>query len=398
MNLDVNTLHFCSAVSRSAYVIVFVVIILSQRQRSYLWQWMGAMGASMAGSFLMMNVPPDAMPPVPVAAIVYCLYATSLVLSWTGFRSFFGKPVNIGLSALLIAVPGLIYPTARFGGLSHRLSLASVMFACMVLAILALIEIFRGRIGSTRLWSQYIEIAAFGCYALILLLSVGMLIGTDMPVASAESARASMIVDQIVGVFVYFGYVAMAAELANRNLLLIAETDPLTGLQNRRGLREALPNALSRGKGWPSGILMADIDHFKSINDRYGHEGGDLVLAAFANRIRAALRASDQAARWGGEEFLAFLPATGSGELVDVAERLRAAVAAQPFAFADGSVAVTVSIGIATMEPGDHDFEAAVLRADAALYEAKVGGRNRVCFARRVNVSAPPVGGALLAW
>lgn len=380
MLLDLATLHFASAASRCAYVIVFLVMALSQRGQTYLWQWMGAMGASMAGSFIMMGVPPETLPSVPVTIVVYWLYSASLVLSWTGFRSFFGRPVNIGLGIFLCALPGFLYPAMLLAGLSNRLALAAVFACCLIVAVLAFYETVRRTAGTARLWSQYIEAVAFGFYGLVFVLSIGMLLGTDRPIASAESARASLILDQVTGVFVYFGYVAMAAERANRNLVRIAATDPLTGLYNRRGLQEALRHRYVPSGDMPAGLLIADIDHFKSINDRHGHESGDLVLIAFANRMRGVLRASDIITRWGGEEFLIVLPGVTRQELAVIAESLRASVAEQPFPLRAGSLAVTVSIGIATVNLGDGDFEQATQRADAALYVAKTGGRNRVCF------------------
>ncbi|MCJ2083854.1 GGDEF domain-containing protein [Methylobacterium sp. J-090] len=382
MLLDLATLHFASAASRCAYVIVFLVMALSQRGQTFLWHWMGAMGASMAGSFMMMGVPPETLPSVPVTMVVYWLYSASLVLSWTGFRSFFGQPVNVGLGVFLAALPGILYPVVLATGLSSRFALAAVFACCSVVAALTSYETLRRMPGVARLWSQYIEAVAFGAYALILLLSIGMLLGTDRPIASAESARASLILDQVAGVFVYFGYIAMTAERASRRLVRIAETDPLTELYNRRGLAEALRQRFAGRDGHPSaGLLIADLDHFKSINDAHGHEGGDRVLTAFAKRMRNVLRGTDLVARWGGEEFLVVLPGATQRELAAVAERLRASVADEPFSLRTGALAVTVSIGTTTMDPNDDDFERAVHRADAALYAAKSGGRDRVCSA-----------------
>lgn len=382
MFLDLATLHFASATSRCAYVIVFLVMALSQRGQIFLWHWMGAMAASMAGSFIMMGVPPETLPSVPVTMVIYWLYGASLVLSWTGFRSFFGRPVKIGLGAFLAVLPAVLYPIVLATGLSTRFALAAVFANCSAVAALTSYESFRRMPGVARLWSQYIEAVAFGAYALILLLSIGMLLGTDRPIASAESARASLILDQVAGVFVYFGYVAMTAERANRRLVRIAETDPLTELYNRRGLAEALHQRFADRDGYPSaGLLIADIDHFKVINDGHGHEGGDRILMAFAKRMRSAFRGTDLVARWGGEEFLVVLPGATQRELAAVAERLRASVAEEPFSLRTGALAVTISIGITTMDPNDNDFEQAVQRADAALYAAKSGGRNRVCSA-----------------
>jgi len=157
-----------------------------------------------------------------------------------------------------------------------------------------------------------------------------------------------------------------------------AATDALTGLSNRRSLDQLLdawvggPRANRRSLA----LLMLDIDHFKSVNDRHGHAVGDATLKAFAERVRAQLRADDRCARYGGEEFVVLLPGASQEKAQEIAERLRAAVAAQPLVDTP-RIANTVSIGVAWMAEGD-DAEALLKRADAALYRAKEGGRNRV--------------------
>ncbi|KQP93746.1 hypothetical protein ASF60_13835 [Methylobacterium sp. Leaf113] len=380
MMLDLYTLHFASAASRCAYVVVFLVMALSQRQQTYLWQWMGAMGASMLGSLIMMRVPSETSPPFWITMIVYWLYGGSLVLSWTGLRSFFGRPVRIDLALALVALPGVLHPLLLWAGAPTRLAFAAVFACCLVVVLLSAYETVRLSPGTERLWSQSIESFAFGSYALVFIASILVLVGTDWPMASAESERASMILDQVMGVFVYFGYVAMAAERANRTLLRQAETDPLTGLSNRRGLQKMLRHRFpAPGQHPVGGVLILDIDRFKSINDRYGHEGGDFILAAFAARMKAALRATDMIARWGGEEFLVVLPGANPQELQLVAERLRVSVADRPFLLPAGALPVTVSIGAAMMGPDEPSFEGVTQRADTALYRAKAEGRNRVC-------------------
>jgi two-component system cell cycle response regulator len=161
----------------------------------------------------------------------------------------------------------------------------------------------------------------------------------------------------------------------------MAITDALTGLYNRRYMEShvgtLVEQASSRGK--PLTVLVLDIDYFKSINDTFGHDAGDDVLREFALRIKKAIRGIDLACRYGGEEFVVVMPETDMAVATIVAERLRWRIASEPFAVAQGTrpVEVTISIGIAALGCGD--TPATVLkRADQALYRAKRAGRNRV--------------------
>jgi two-component system cell cycle response regulator len=160
-----------------------------------------------------------------------------------------------------------------------------------------------------------------------------------------------------------------------------ALTDPLTGLYNRRYMATHLPGLLAKAaaSGKPLALFMIDIDHFKKVNDGYGHAAGDAVLKAVAARIPDLVRAEDTAARMGGEEFMAVLPDAGPEAALRVAERLRQAIAETKIADAGapGGLTVTVSIGVASARAGDAP-EALMARADAALYRAKQTGRNRV--------------------
>lgn len=179
------------------------------------------------------------------------------------------------------------------------------------------------------------------------------------------------------------------ARLGER-LRRLAHTDELTGLLSRRAM-------LERAARWHAGVLardgaafalLVDVDHFKSINDRRGHDAGDEVLRALGMRMRGALRGGSLLGRWGGEEFLALVEARDAADAVAVAERLRAAVGERPFAHAGDAFAVTASLGLAPWEAGD-DFAGAVARADGALYMAKRGGRDRTQVAAPHALSPP---------
>jgi two-component system cell cycle response regulator len=161
-----------------------------------------------------------------------------------------------------------------------------------------------------------------------------------------------------------------------------AVTDQLTGLHNRRymtGQLAALVNRATRG-GEPVAALLVDIDHFKQINDNYGHDVGDEVLREFAVRVASNVRAVDLPCRYGGEEFVVIMPDTSLESAQRIAERIRLHVAGSPFRVhgADDLLSVTISIGVAATN-GEGDTPALLLkRADEAVYEAKNSGRNRV--------------------
>ena len=167
-----------------------------------------------------------------------------------------------------------------------------------------------------------------------------------------------------------------------QNSIEMAITDALTGLHNRRYMESHLgtlaEQAASRGK--PLALMMLDIDYFKSINDTYGHDAGDDVLREFAVRIRKSIRGIDLACRYGGEEFVIVMPETDLHVAGMVAERLRRAIAGEPFAVDKGAahIDVTISIGLATLESKGEAVADVLKRADKALYRAKHDGRNRV--------------------
>jgi diguanylate cyclase (GGDEF)-like protein/hemerythrin-like metal-binding protein len=156
----------------------------------------------------------------------------------------------------------------------------------------------------------------------------------------------------------------------------IAGTDRLTDAWNRRRFDETVDSEIHRTVryGYPLSVLVLDIDHFKRINDEFGHQVGDQVLVTVAKRAREVMRKSDSLTRWGGEEFIVLMPSSGLAEAHFLAERVRERISANPI---DGVGQVTVSIGVAEYMPGEGPSQW-VERADRAMYEAKRAGRNRV--------------------
>ncbi|WP_374434645.1 GGDEF domain-containing protein [Inhella sp.] len=178
---------------------------------------------------------------------------------------------------------------------------------------------------------------------------------------------------------------ALASCVMTRLVLVIrrqAERDALTGLFNRRVLQRRLAEELARGQRRPQvlALLALDVDHFKQINDRHGHAAGDAALCHVATLLQAQLRRSDVLARSGGEEFVVLMPETGRAEAAQVAERMRAALEAQPLEWEGLQIAVRASFGVADSTQAQSE-DGLLQRADAALYAAKAGGRNRVVLA-----------------
>lgn len=167
---------------------------------------------------------------------------------------------------------------------------------------------------------------------------------------------------------------------AQAQLVAMATLDSLTGLLNRRTVYERLEEEIAKHRRFksPLSCLLLDIDHFKSVNDSHGHLAGDAVLTAIAETLKDHSRCYDIISRYGGEEFLIILPTTDLTAATTVAEKLRQRVAALRTPFADNTIQVTVSIGVAELINGEEQADDLVGRADRALYQAKGNGRNRV--------------------
>lgn len=166
----------------------------------------------------------------------------------------------------------------------------------------------------------------------------------------------------------------------HKRLVKVALTDPLTQLPNRRHGKDFLASewVFARANNLPLSCLMLDIDHFKQINDQYGHDGGDALLRQLAGVLQRCARSNDLVYRYGGEEFQLICPNTELPAALRIAERVRRSVEKEQFAHEGQPIPATVSIGVATIKPEHADSEALVQDADRALYRAKNGGRNRV--------------------
>lgn len=186
----------------------------------------------------------------------------------------------------------------------------------------------------------------------------------------------------LIGVCILaFSYVyEVTRERSELRLLELAQTDALTGLSNRIRLKETFERERSRAKReqTPFSLIVLDLDHFKSVNDNYGHEAGDLLLQRFASTLRKCLRASDLPARLGGEEFGILLANTNSDQAIEVSEKIRTCIEKMEVLFEGRTIRITVSGGIAELGVDGDSLRSLLGHADERLYHAKASGRNRM--------------------
>lgn len=333
----------------------------------------------------------------------YLLGAVSIAL-WTLAGPWLGDSAALALNAFGFIACGLVWMAARvFHG---RVPLWSGLFAgagvwlAAVLVLQSDTTMVRINIGAgivaiyaaltaaelaterrkslQKQWPAMLIPVLHG-FALMLPVVIGNVVATPQK-PFETSIWATMFAIELVlyaigTVFVIFMLVSERTVRAHKTA---AFTDPLTGMFNRRGFADATSRMIAReGKaGRPVTVMVFDIDHFKSINDRFGHPAGDEILKHFAAVVTHSLRESDLSGRIGGEEFAALLPCTIE-EAVIAAERVRLSFATSGIAVDDAPVETTVSIGVAG-GPANTDLEVLLATADAALYRAKRAGRNRI--------------------
>lgn len=228
------------------------------------------------------------------------------------------------------------------------------------------------------------------CAVVALGRGAGMLAAGPAPaggLSSSPLALAFVAVYVPATIVATVGFTLMVQDRLRAEMARLATLDPLTGVFNRRAFIDLAERELARGEreGAPASVLMLDVDHFKSINDRFGHAAGDAVLRGFAQATRDCLRRADILARYGGEEFCVLLPGTALEEALAVAERIRRAVADAPVEHGGQRVAYSISAGLADTPTCGRDLDRLLTFADRALYAAKDAGRDRVCTPREAR-------------
>lgn len=386
--LDVPTL-LVVAICVTAVLGLFLLLAWLQQRSVRALAWWGAAYLIGAVSLATWSAPGAALEVPSEIPAMLILIACGMI--WNGVRLFHGRRVlrlaNVAGATIWLAGTRLPFFAAHEDG---RIALGAVVVAVYTFCIA--LEFWRDRRQSLR--SRVGAILVPSLHAGIFL--TPLVIRVCLPDAPAQRWLVIFALETIIyAVGTAFILMLMVKDHYVHIYRSAANSDPLTGLLNRRGFVESARSLCKHVGGQkPIALLMFDIDHFKSVNDRFGHAVGDEVLRLFAQVTNANLRVNDVVARLGGEEFAAIVPAD-RGQATSIAERVRLAFETAGVVVAGHRIGATVSIGVALSDAPVTNIEALLLRADAALYEAKAAGRNCVVVAGREP--APPIAGREVA-
>jgi diguanylate cyclase (GGDEF)-like protein len=374
MSLDVATL-FVLAICVTALLGLFLLFAwLQDRITALAWWGLAYLLGAASGALWCWA---DTMTP-PMAVIPTVLLFIAVGMIWSAARLFHGRPVQWGAMCLGAVVWLATYSSPLFSAApTSRLVVSSLIVASYTFLTAA--ELWRERRKSLiRRWPASFVPMLHGA---IFLLPVG-LAGLSTERGGGYDLGAGWVAVYAIEIVLYvvgaaFVVLVLAKDRTVRQYKLAAATDPLTDVLNRRGFFEAAgaimaDRQLSKA---PVCVLAFDLDHFKTVNDEFGHSAGDATLHLFAATVKKTLRAGDAIGRLGGEEFIALLP-SALGDAAAAAGRVRkafAAASAIPGSHAPATVSIGVSCGSAFAE-----IDTLIARADAALYRAKANGRDRV--------------------
>jgi len=376
---------------RTLLVAVALATAFCAGARLLLWRMHPALPGlarwALAGGFgvvaLLFILSHGAAPWLPSLALAQAFIVAGLVLCWDGFRRFIGRrPLSYRqLLVLAVVVLGWIAAAQMAQSMEVR-ALGNALLVALLSALIARDLLTAPEPVPLAMRATGWAYAANTVFFLVRTLAADHSVGTAGPLNPDGFAAFPLLWWLCMIIAVTLGMVLMAAERLQADLDSQANRDPLTGALNRRAfsLIAEKETARARRYGQPLSVLIMDLDKFKQLNDRLGHDGGDALLCAFVDVTGKILRGEDVFCRFGGEEFVALLPDTSARQALVAAERLRAACAKESAIAADlrstEPFALTVSIGIGELAR-DEDIESLIRRADAALYRAKGMGRNR---------------------
>jgi len=322
------------------------------------------------------------MPPEIVLPLAHGMLFLGVTGYWRALRQFYGfAEAPLLLLPAALGVMGVVWFTAIEPSQSGRILTVAAVWSLIVIGCIATLLAPRARDSAI---SRRVLTGVFLAVALVIVVAALVFgLPSGLRALIGEASWINLIAPMIAAMLPVAGttaFLQLCSERIRRQWEHAASTDHLTGLANRRTLAVAGERRLQRARllGQSLTVAVIDIDHFKSINDRFGHEVGDQALQHVAGRIEAACRGLDLAGRQGGEEFLALLVGVDGEPARRAGERIREAVEAQPFLVNGHRLTITVSLGLASLASVDRSLDDLLRRADRALYAAKAAGRNRV--------------------
>ena len=381
MDLDVKTLIWVNIVVAFAIAGVTYSFWSSQPAVRGLRGW--SAGLMLCGfgwlALILRSSPPSAL----MAIIPSALAAAGFSVIWLSIRRFNDTTFDLRRVLLSILFFAAIFTGAWLSGAATRERVILASFFIGILALLSSWELIKGDRGE-RLRGRWPTALAFAILGLTMVARSAFSLRDALisqPEVEDPTRGAALFIGTICLVAITLGLLMMSNERLRNRYAKLALTDELTELPNRRFFLEQGERFSRRAyrDSVPACLLMMDLDHFSTVNERFGHAGGDQALVAFANLLRRLVRPADLVARYGGEEFSAFLFGAGPREAAGVAERIRATLADQAIEVQGEVIGITVSIGVASLQNGD--LRLAIRTADEALYKAKSRGRNQVASA-----------------
>ncbi len=379
MNLDLNTL-FMVTIYVEAILGLLLLFAWVQNTQITAVAWWGFAHLMRAGSVALFGLYGSA-PTLVTIDLANALLLTAFAVTWTGARVFDGRTVE---PVYLVTGAVIWLLVCRLPGIQDMVGLRALVASGIITAYtwLTAYEFWRGR--NEQLVSRWPAIFMLFAHGALFLLRTPLM--AKLPWSPTNEINGSVWMTVLsfeallFTISIAFILLAMAKERTELRHRTAAMVDPLTGIANRRSfLQDAAALAQRHNSNpRPTAVLLIDLDHFKSVNDRFGHAIGDRVLEIFADSMRESIRASDLIGRLGGEEFAAILRDTSRDKAVAAAERLRESFAREAQDVDGRPVCATVSIGVVHCDGPTLDVAELLAQADQALYFAKERGRNRV--------------------
>lgn len=393
MNIDQYTILLFALFIKILLGFLFFIFWINDRRGSpwFAW-WSGTffLGSASAALFLLRGFDGDY---VSIGGGVACL-VVGFGCCWQGARAFDKRPpvllpmvVAPGLWLALCLVPGFL------DNIGYRVVGSSLLLAPMI--AMSAVEFWRGR--EEPLQSRWPVIVLFSTLALFFASRIVLVNLLPFPFGALPLAPGWMVAFNLIVFFHTLMLTVLIVSLPKERLELEqrhkAQTDPLTGALNRRAFMSRGARLTQRHchEGAPLCLVFLDLDHFKSLNDRFGHLAGDDVLVRFVAVVHANIRPTDFLFRIGGEEFCCLLPHTRAVQAQVVAERIRQQFESTTVEVAGTAVKASVSLGVASTEDFSYDLDTLMRKADMAVYVAKRQGRNRVVIAT-ADAAAPTTG------